>query len=79
MTPKIARFRAATAGNAVPVLDVVQEIFGVNNTMRAAAARVADPGSIAVCPDLFSRRRPGVVLTDKTKEEWNRAFELIKS
>jgi dienelactone hydrolase len=41
----------------------IQEIFGVNDAMRAISAWVADLGFIAVCPDLFWRpgerhRRP---------------------
>ncbi len=57
---------------------LIQEIFGVNDAMRASAAQVADQGFIAVVPDLFWRQQPGVNLTDKTKEEWNRAFTLMK-
>ncbi|MBV9782308.1 MAG: dienelactone hydrolase family protein [Acidisphaera sp.] len=57
---------------------VIQEIFGINDAMRATCGQVADLGFIAVCPDLFWRQEPGVVLTDKTKEEWDRAFALMK-
>jgi carboxymethylenebutenolidase len=57
---------------------LIQEIFGVNDAMRATAAQVADQGFIAVCPDLFWRQEPGVNITDKTKEEWNKAFALMK-
>ena len=57
---------------------LIQEIFGVNDAMRATAAQVADQGFIAVCPDLFWRQEPGVNITDKTKEEWSKAFALMK-
>jgi carboxymethylenebutenolidase len=56
---------------------VIQEIFGVNNGMRATCDWVADLGFIAVCPDLFWRQEPGVQLTDGSEAEWKRAFELM--
>ena len=56
---------------------LIQEIFGVNDAMRAAAAQVADLGFIAVCPDLFWRLQPGVDLTDKTEAEWKQAMDFL--
>ncbi len=56
---------------------LIQEIFGVNEAMRAAAAQVADLGFIAVCPDLFWRLQPGVDLTDKTEAEWKQAMDFL--
>ena len=35
-------------------------------------------GFYAVAPDLFWRQEPGVSLTDKSKEEWDKAFALMK-
>lgn len=58
---------------------LIQEIFGVNDAMRATADQVADLGFIAVCPDLFWRLQPGVDLTDKTDAEWQQAFALMKA
>jgi carboxymethylenebutenolidase len=58
---------------------LIQEIFGVNEAMRAIAKQVADLGFIAVCPDLFWRIEPGIDLTDKTDAEWKRAFELFQT
>lgn len=60
------------------VVVLIQEIFGVNDAMRAAAAWVADMGFIAVCPDLFWRIEPGIDITDKSEAEWKRAFELFQ-
>lgn len=57
---------------------LIQEIFGVNDAMRAAAAWVADLGFVAFCPDLFWRIEPGIDITDKTDAEWKRAMELFK-
>ncbi len=56
---------------------VIQEIFGVNDTMRHICEVYARLGYIALCPDLFWRQKPGVVLTDKTQEEWNQAFAYM--
>lgn len=60
-----------------PGLVLVQEIFGVNQVMRDLADSYAAEGFVVACPDLFWRIEPGVQLTDKTKEEWDRAFALM--
>lgn len=60
-----------------PCVVVIQEIFGVNYGMRAKCDWLASQGYIAVCPDLFWRIEPGIELTDKTEDEWKRAFELF--
>ena len=60
-----------------PGIVVAQEIFGVNQVMRDVCDWLAGQGYVAACPDLFWRIEPGIQLTDKTKEEWARAFELF--
>lgn len=60
-----------------PVVIVIQEIFGVNAGIRGKCQWLADAGFIAVAPDLFWRLEPHVELTDQTKEEWNKAFDLM--
>jgi carboxymethylenebutenolidase len=65
--------KAKPAGAVV----LIQEIFGVNDAMRATAAQVADLGFFAVVPDLFWRLQPGVDLTDKTEAEWKAAFDYM--
>ena len=57
---------------------LIQEIFGVNQSMRDTCAFVADLGFIALAPDLFWRQEPNVDITDKSKEEWDKAFALMK-
>jgi carboxymethylenebutenolidase len=59
-------------------LVLLQEIFGVNDVMRAAADWYAARGFVVLCPDLFWRQQPGVELTDKTDADWQRAFALYK-
>ena len=61
-----------------PAVIVIQEIFGVNDGMKQKCDWLASKGFIAVCPDLFWRIEPGIVLTDKTDEEWARAFDLFQ-
>ena len=64
-------------GKPAGVVVLIQEIFGVNQAMRDAAAWVADMGFIAVCPDLFWRIETGIDITDKSEAEWKKAFELF--
>lgn len=60
-----------------PALVVAQEIFGVNHVMRNICDELARMGYIAICPDIFWRQEPGVDITDQTKAEWDKAFELF--
>lgn len=64
-------------GKPAGAVVLIQEIFGVNDAMRAIAAEVADLGFIAVCPDLFWRIQPGIDITDKTDAEWKQAMEFL--
>lgn len=68
-----AYWAKATKANA-PVLLVIQEIFGVNASMRAMCEAWAAKGYHAICPDIFWRQQPCVELTDKTPEEWQQAI-----
>ena len=70
-------YLAKPASGSGPGLVVIQEIFGVNRVMRDLCDAFAAQGYVAACPDLFWRIEPGVQLTDKTKEEWDRAFGLM--
>ncbi len=56
---------------------IIQEIFGVNEAMRAVASEMAGMGYIAICPDLFWRIKPGIVLTDKTEAEFKQALDYM--
>ncbi len=57
---------------------VIQEIFGVNNVMRAICDDMAGRGYFALCSDLFWRQEPGIQITDKSDAEWQRAFALYQ-
>ena len=71
-------YHAAPASGRGAGLVLIQEIFGVNQVMRALADGYARQGWHVVCPDLFWRQQPGIQITDKTDAEWARAFELYK-
>lgn len=65
------------AGTPKGAVVVIQEIFGVNEGIRGKCAWLAKEGFLTIAPDLFWRLEPGVELTDKTDEEWKRAFDLM--
>jgi carboxymethylenebutenolidase len=59
------RFRgylSVPASGSGPGLVLLQEIFGVNATMRAAADLFAEEGYVSLVPDLFWRLQPGIEL-----------------
>jgi carboxymethylenebutenolidase len=68
---------ALAASNKAPAIVVIQEIFGVNKVMRDITDGLAAQGYLAICPDLFWRIEPGIDITDRSKAEWDRAFELF--
>ena len=57
---------------------LIQEIFGINASMKETAAQIADLGFFVLAPDLFWRQERDVDLTDKSQEEWNKAFALMQ-
>lgn len=72
-TAYLARPAAAPA----PAIVLAQEIFGVNRFMRETADAFAREGFLVLCPDLFWRLEPGLQLTDRIEEEWQRALDLF--
>jgi carboxymethylenebutenolidase len=60
-----------------PAVVVIQEIFGINRTVRQVCDWLAGAGYLAVAPDLFWRLEPGVDITDQSKAEWDKAFDLM--
>ncbi len=74
---RFGAYFAAPASGTGPALVVIQEIFGVNQVMRALCDAYAADGYFAICPDLFWRIEPGIQLTDGSEAEWKRAFELM--
>lgn len=61
-----------------PGIVLIQEIFGVNKVMRDLADGFAAAGYAVMCPDLFWRQEPGIDITDQSKAEWDKAFQLFQ-
>jgi carboxymethylenebutenolidase len=76
---KMNAYVATPPGGTGPALVVIQEIFGVNQVMRDLTDGFAAQGFVAICPDLFWRIEPGIDITDQTKAEWDRAFQLFQA
>jgi len=72
-------YLSTPAGGSGPGLLVIQEIFGVNQSMRDMCDEFAAQGMVALCPDIFWRQKPGIQITDKTDEEWQKAFQLFQA
>ena len=69
---------AAPATQPAGAVIMIQEIFGVNATMRALSDWVASMGFWAVSPDLFWRQQPGVQLDpDAGQAQWDQALSLM--
>ena len=75
---EFSAYVARPASGSGPGVLCIQEIFGINHAMRDIAEHWAGQGYVAVAPDLFWRQEPGVDITDRTDEEWAKAFSLYK-
>ena len=71
-------YLASPASGHGPGVIVIQEIFGVNKVVRDICDQHAARGRFALAPDLFWRLEPGVQLTDRTQEDWGKAFGLMQ-
>ncbi len=61
-----------------PGIVLIQEIFGVNEHIRAVAAQYADDGYMVIVPDLFWRAEPRLELA-YDQAGWKRGFEIYQS
>jgi len=59
---ELGAYRAAPTGTPIGGVVVIQEIFGVNEHIRAVADRYAAHGYLAIAPALFDRVERGVEL-----------------
>jgi carboxymethylenebutenolidase len=59
-----------------PAVVVLQEIFGVNADIRKTSDELAEQGFLAVAPDLFWRREPGLDLNHWSDAEWKKGLAL---
>ncbi|MBW4429075.1 MAG: dienelactone hydrolase family protein [Nostoc desertorum CM1-VF14] len=58
---------------------LIQEILGVNNTMRQIADDYAKVGYLVIVPDLYWRLEPNVQLDADDKDQWAKAVELLQA
>ncbi|MCH8858581.1 MAG: dienelactone hydrolase family protein [Proteobacteria bacterium] len=72
-------YLAAPSLGRGPGIVIIQEIFGINEFVRAVADHFAAHGYFALAPDLFWRLEPGIELTDQTEEHWKKAFSLMQA
>lgn len=70
-------YRAAPDGEAKAAIIVIQEIFGVNPSIRAKCDYWASQGYLALAPDLFWRLKPGVELDPDVEAEFQTALDLM--
>ena len=79
-TGTFSAYLARPAGDTPKgVVVMIQEIFGVNRTMRDLSDWVASMGFIAIAPDLFWRQKPGIDLDpDAGQAQWEQAFGFMK-
>jgi len=58
---------------------LIQEVLGVNKNMRQTADNFAKAGYLVLVPDLYWRLEPNVQLDPEDKDDWAKAFELLKA
>ena len=74
---QMGAFMATPDGGGAPGLVIVQEVFGVNDFIRATVEAYAAKGFVTAAPDIFWRLEPGVQLNPNKEEEFNRGIELM--
>jgi carboxymethylenebutenolidase len=62
-----------------PAVVVLHEVFGVNADIRKTCDELAEQGFIAVAPDLFWRREPGVDLSVTSEPDWQHGLRLYQA
>lgn len=76
---KFDAYFAQAASRDAPGLVLIQEIFGINQSMRTAANEWCAQGFNVLVPDLFWRQEPGVVLEPRIEAEFARGVELMQA
>ena len=71
-------FVALPAKLPAPALVLLQEVYGVNRFMRRITEHWAAQGFLAVCPDVYWRLQPCIVLDPETPGHRERALEIGK-
>ena len=74
---QMGAYIATPDGDGAPGLVIIQEVFGVNDFIRATVEAYATKGFVTAAPDIFWRLEPGVQLNPNKEEEFNRGIELM--
>ncbi|MFY8083263.1 MAG: dienelactone hydrolase family protein [Rubrivivax sp.] len=78
IAPGFAGYLALPPAGRGPGLVLFQEIFGVNEHIRAVAEQYAQDGFVVLAPDCFWRDAPRVEL-GYVGDDWQRALSLMKA
>lgn len=78
MAKKFDAYFSKASSHDAPGLVLIQEIFGINQSMRTAANQWSALGFNVLVPDLFWRQEPGVVLEPRIEAEFARGVELMQ-
>lgn len=76
---KFDAYFAKASSDDAPGLVLIQEIFGINQSMRTAANQWSALGFNVLVPDLFWRQQPGVVLEPRIEAEFAQGVELMQA
>jgi carboxymethylenebutenolidase len=71
-------YLAVPSVTPAPGIVLLQEIFGVNATMRQLADEYASRGFVVITPDLFWRQQPGVQLDAGNAADRDAAMKLLQ-
>lgn len=61
-----------------PGIVLIQEIFGINEAMQKLAAIWSELGFNVLCPDLFFRQEPGVILDPRQPKQFEKGVQLMQ-
>lgn len=75
---KMKAFEVLAKDKNAPGLILIQEIFGVNSSMRQLAKDWAALGFNVWCPDLFFRSEPGLELDPTNQSQFQLGVELMQ-
>jgi len=76
---RMGLFTAGPASPDTPAIVVLQEIFGVNASIRQTVEHYAACGYRAVAPDLFWRQRPGIELDPNDEQAHASAVQAAQA
>lgn len=74
-----AAYLARPSKTPAAAIVVIQEIMGVNHTIRGVADDLARQGFLAIAPDIFWRLEPGIDLDDRKPAEWQKAIGFYQA